>query len=180
MSFTAFDHAMMARALQLDPQNPQARFMAGLLQIQNGRPDRAFPIWATLLAEGPENAPWIQPIRASITDLAWFAGQPDYTPPDPAAPGALPGPDAAAVAAAQEMTPAQRQEMIGNMVKGLETRLASQGGTPEEWARLIGALVVMGQDAHARDILAEARTRFAAMPEGLAVIEAAAKKASLQ
>ncbi|MTH34913.1 c-type cytochrome biogenesis protein CcmI [Paracoccus limosus] len=170
----------MARALQLDPQNPQARFMAGLLQIQNGRPDRAFPIWATLLAEGPENAPWIQPIRASITDLAWFAGQPDYTPPDPAAPGALPGPDAAAVAAAQEMTPAQRQEMIGNMVKGLETRLASQGGTPEEWARLIGALVVMGQDAHARDILAEARTRFAAMPEGLAVIEAAAKKASLQ
>lgn len=172
--------AEMAQALKLDPRNPQARFMAGLLQIQNGRPDRAFPIWAALLAEGPEDAPWIRPIRAAIPDLAWFAGQPDYTPPDPAAGAALPGPDAAAVAAAQDMTPEQRQEMIQNMVKGLEARLASQGGTPEEWARLIGALAVMGQGDHARDILTEARNRFAATPEALATVEAAAKQAGLQ
>lgn len=172
--------AEMATALKLDPRNPQARFMAGLLQIQNGRPDRAFPIWAALLDEGPEDAPWIRPIRAAIPDLAWFAGRPDYTPPDPAAGAALPGPDAADVAAAQDMTPEQRQQMIQTMVTGLETRLATQGGTPEEWARLIAALAVMGQKDHARDILTEARSRFAATPEGLAVIDAAGKKAGLQ
>lgn len=171
--------AEMVRALKLDPRNPQARFMAGLLQIQNGRPDRAFPIWAALLAEGPEDAPWIRPIRAAITDLAWFAGEPDYTPPE-ADRTTLPGPDAAAMAAAQDMTPDQRQQMVEGMVKGLEARLASQGGTSEEWARLVGALMVMGQTAHAKDILAEARSRFAANPEAVALIETAAKQAGLQ
>ncbi len=171
--------APMARALALDPHNPQARFMAGLLQIQNGRPDRAFPIWATLLSQGPEDAPWIAPIRASIGDLAWFAGQPDYTPPEPAT-AALPGPDADSMAAAEEMTPEQRQQMVEGMVKGLEERLATQGGTPEEWARLIASLVVIGQKDHAQDILTEARGRFSATPDALAVIDTAAEKAGLE
>lgn len=175
--------AEMARALALDPANAQARFMSGLLQIQNGRPDRAFPIWATLLQDGPDDAPWIAPIRGAIGDLAWFAGQPDYTPPEPKAPpqpDALPGPDADAMAAAQDMTPEQRQQMVQGMVKGLETRLATEGGTPEEWARLISSLVVIGQKDHAQAILAEARGRFSAIPEALAPIDAAAQKAGLQ
>lgn len=171
--------AQMARALQLDPRDPQARFMAGLLQIQNGRPDRAFPVWAALLAEGPADAPWLAPIRASIQDLAWFAGQPGYTPPEPSG-TALPGPDAEAMAAAEAMTPEDRRRMVEGMVEGLETRLATQGGTPDEWARLIGALVVIGRQDHARDILAEARARFAATPEALAVIAEAAGKAGLE
>ena len=171
--------AQMARALQLDPRDPQARFMAGLLQIQNGRPDRAFPVWAALLAEGPADAPWLAPIRASIQDLAWFAGQPGYTPPEPSG-TALPGPDAEAMAAAEAMTPEDRRRMVEGMVEGLETRLATQGGTPDEWAQLIGALVVIGRRDHARDILAEARARFAATPEALTVIAEAAGKAGLE
>ncbi|WP_199258535.1 tetratricopeptide repeat protein, partial [Paracoccus binzhouensis] len=169
----------VAGALQRDPHNPQARFMAGLLHLQNGRPDQAFPIWAGLLAEGPESAPWIAPIRAAIPDLAWFAGRPDYTPPEPAAP-ALPGPDADAMAAAGDMTPEERQQMIEGMVKGLETRLATQGGTPEEWARLISSLAVIGQKDHAADILGEARQRFSGNQPATDLIEAAAQKAGLQ
>ena len=163
--------AQMARALQLDPRDPQARFMAGLLQIQNGRPDRAFPVWAALLAEGPADAPWLAPIRASIQDLAWFAGQPGYTPPEPSG-TALPGPDAEAMAAAEAMTPEDRRRMVEGMVEGLETRLATQGGTPDEWARLIGALVVIGRQDHARDILAEARAQGAFDDATLTEVEA--------
>ncbi|QLH14485.1 c-type cytochrome biogenesis protein CcmI [Paracoccus pantotrophus] len=178
----------VAQALARDARNPQARFMAGLLHLQNGRPDQAFPVWARLLAEGPENAPWIAPIRGSIQDLAWFAGHPDYTPPEPAAVGtpgmpslpAMPGPDADAMAAAEEMTAEERQQMVEGMVKGLETRLATQGGTPEEWARLISSLPVIGQKDHAADILAEARRQFAGNAQALEVIEAAAKQASLE
>lgn len=70
--------------------------------------------------------------------------------------------------------------MVEGMVEGLETRLATQGGTPDEWARLIGALVVIGRQDHARDILTEARARFAATPEALAVIAEAAGKAGLE
>ena len=110
---------------------------------------------------------------------AWFAGQPGYTPPEPSG-TALPGPDAEAMAAAEAMTPEDRRRMVEGMVEGLETRLATQGGAPDEWARLIGALVVIGRQDHARDILAEARARFAATPEALAVIAEAAGKAGLE
>lgn len=165
---------VLARALGKDPSNPQARYMLGLLQLQNDRPDRAFPIWRRLLEEGPEDAPWIPPIRNAISDLAWLAGQPDYVPPAP-----MPGPDADALAAAEDLTPQQRQEMIAGMVAQLEGRLAQQGGTPEEWARLISSLVVIGNADHARDIWAEAQTRFAAQPEALETVRRAAAESGL-
>lgn len=168
---------MLARALQRDPALPQARYLLGLMQIQNGRPDRAFPIWRRLLEEGPENAPWVAPIRASMPELAWLAGQPDYVPPAPR--GALPGPDQDAVTAAEDMTEAERTEMIEGMVSGLEARLADQGGSPEEWARLIMALSVLGQADRARLIWIEAQEVFAASPEALATVRAAVDQAGL-
>lgn len=166
--------AILARALRAEPGHPQARYMLGILQLQNGRPDRAFPIWRRLLEDGPEDAPWIAPIRAAIVDLAWLAGQPDYVPPP-----ALPGPDAEALAAAGDMTAEERQQMVAGMVSQLEARLARQGGTPEEWARLISSLVVIGRADHARDIWTEAQTRFAAAPEALQVVAEAARTAGL-
>lgn len=173
---------VLARSLQQDPRQPQARYLLGMLQLQNGRPDRAFPIWRRLLEEGPENAPWIAPIRANIRDLAWLAGQPDYIPPQPTtAPGMpiLPGPDADEMAATADMTPEERQQMIGGMVARLEARLADQGGTPEEWARLISSLAVLGQTDHARDIWTEAQTRFTGQPEAMQTIHVAAQQAGL-
>lgn len=164
--------AVLARALTRDPTHPQARYLLGLLQLQNDRPDRAFPIWRSLLEEGPEDAPWIAPIRAAIADLAWLAGHPDYVPPAP-----LPGPDADALAEAQDMTPQERRQMVEGMVAQLESRLASQGGTPEEWARLISSLVVIGNADHARAIWSEAQTRFAAQPEALEIVRRAATDA---
>lgn len=178
--------AAIARVLEIEPMNTQARFMSGLLQIQSNRPDLAFPIWEHLIAEGNEDAPWYQVVRASMQDLAWFAGVANYTLPEAASAGdapraaPLPGPDAGTMAAAQDMTPQERQQMIEGMVKGLEQRLAAEGGTPEEWARLISALVVLGHKDHAQTILGEARTRFAATPEALATVNAAGEKSGLQ
>lgn len=165
---------MLARALTREPTHPQARYLLGMLQLQNDRPDRAFPIWRSLLEEGPEDAPWIAPIRTAISDLAWLAGQPDYVPPVP-----MPGPDAEAMAAAEDMTPEERQQMIAGMVSQLESRLASQGGTPEEWARLISSLVVIGNADHAREIWTEAQARFATQPEALEIVRQAATEAGL-
>ncbi|WP_245739424.1 c-type cytochrome biogenesis protein CcmI [Paracoccus homiensis] len=168
---------VLARALQKDPRLPQGRYMLGLLQLQNGRPDRAFPVWRRLLEEGPPDAPWNQPIQASIRDLAWLAGQPDYVPPE-AAP-ALPGPDGDQMQAAEDMSPQDRQQMIEGMVARLEGRLAEQGGTPQEWARLIGSLAVLGQTDRARAIYAEAQSRFGDAPEAIAPINTAAEQAGL-
>lgn len=170
--------AVLARALKADPHQAQARYLLGMLQLQNGRPDRAFPIWRQLLEEGPDDAPWIAPIRSLIPDLAWLAGHPDYVPPAPAATGmpALPGPDAGQVQAADELSPEQRQQMIVEMVAGLEARLAEQGGPPEEWARLITSLAVLGKTERADAIRDEARQLFGDDPEAMALIDAAANQ----
>ena len=166
-------------ALRIDPANGQARYLQGLMYAQNDRPDIAFGIWRDLLESSPPAAPWVGPIRQLIPDLAWLAGQPDYVPPEAPSAPALPGPDAGAMAAAGDMTPEERQEMIAGMVRNLEARLATEGGTPEEWARLITSLVRIDNESHAREILAEARTRFGATPEASAVIEAAAAEVGL-
>src|SRR5690606_12930023 len=116
-----------------------------------------------------------------IPELAWFAGHPGYRPPETGAPGmpALPGPDAETMAAAGDMSAEEQQQMIRGMVGNLEARLATEGGTPEEWARLITSLVRIGDHAHAQEILAEARSRFGPTPDAAAVIEAAATEVGL-
>ncbi|WP_378941942.1 c-type cytochrome biogenesis protein CcmI [Paracoccus sp. R86501] len=176
---TPGSEAVLVRALQQDPEQPQARYLQGVLLIQNGRPDRAFPIWRKLLEESPDDAPWTPTIRNAIEELAWLAGQPDYQPPAAPAATALPGPDADAIAAAGDMTDDERTQMIGNMVNGLQQRLATQGGTPQEWARLIGALSVLGRTDKAADILSEARRHFADNPQAMQVIEDAAQTAGM-
>ena len=168
--------AVLVRALKQNPDQPQARYLQGVLLIQNGRPDRAFPIWRKLLEQGPDDAPWQPTIRNAIEELAWLAGHADYVPP---APAALPGPDADAVTAAGDMTDQERQDMVANMVDGLQQRLATQGGTPQEWARLIGSLAVLGRHDQAAEILSEARSRFADSPQALDTIEEAARTAGM-
>lgn len=170
--------AILRRALTLDPTQPQARYLQGVLLIQNGRPDRAFPLWRGLLDEGPEGAPWIAPIRAAIQDLAWLAGDDEYRAPAPPA-ADLPGPDADALAAAEDLSPEDRARMIQDMVDRLQQRLATQGGSPEEWARLIAALAMLDQRDQATAILTEARQRFGSAPDALAPIERAATEAGL-
>lgn len=69
--------------------------------------------------------------------------------------------------------------MIQGMVQGLSDRLATEGGPASDWARLISALVVLGETENATAILQEAREIFAASPADLALIDNAATQAGL-
>nr|WP_306734450.1 c-type cytochrome biogenesis protein CcmI [Marimonas arenosa] len=162
-------------ALEKDPGNQPARYYTGLMLIQNDRPDIAFRFWKRLLEEGPETAPWIPVIRDQIEELAWRAGV-DYTPPEPQQ---LAGPSADDMAAAANMTPEERREMIHGMVARLNERLATEGGTPQEWAQLIGGLGVLGDTERARAIWDEAQQVFAAEPGALDIVRAGAVRAGL-
>ena len=161
------------RVLELDPQNGVARYYLGLMLAQTGRPDLAFRIWSNLLDQSPSDAPWVEPIRAQIEGLARDAGVRYTLPP------AGRGPSQDDIAAAQDMTEAERQEMISAMVEQLAARLADEGGPVGEWARLIGALGVLGQKERAAAIWAESQKKFAASPEALAQLRAAAEGAGL-
>jgi len=166
--------AVLDRILTRDPRNGPARYYKGLSLGQTGRPDLTFRIWRGLLEDSPPDAPWVPIIRAEIEGLASVAGV-RYTLP-PADGAGLRGPNAGDVAAAANMSAEDRQNMISTMVEGLAERLATEGGSPEEWARLITALGTLDQTDRARAIWTEAQQVFADAPEALAVIEPAARR----
>ncbi|AXI56887.1 c-type cytochrome biogenesis protein CcmI [Sulfitobacter sp. JL08] len=168
--------AALARALQLDPNNGPARYYQGLMLAQTGRPDQAFRIWDNLLRAGPANAPWIEPIRLQIEQMADLAGV-NYALPVAAAVAS--GPSAADVAAASEMSVEDRQEMIRGMVNGLSDRLATEGGPPFDWARLIAALGVLGEEERAIAVYTEALSIFDGDPEAIELIRNGARQAQL-
>jgi cytochrome c-type biogenesis protein CcmH len=74
------------------------------------------------------------------------------------------------------MSSKERKDMIANMVEGLASRLASEGGTSDEWARLIKALSVLGQSDRAKKIWAEAINIYNNSPADLRVINNIAKE----
>jgi cytochrome c-type biogenesis protein CcmH len=164
------------QALRRNPRDQVALYYAGLMNAQTGRPDVAFGIWRDLLEASDPSEPWVAPILAEIGQLAALAGV-DYTPPE--LQSTISGPSAADIAAAEDMSPEDRAAMIDSMVKGLMDRLATQGGSAQDWARLIGALGVQGDMDRASAIWGEARSVFAARPDDLALIDQAAANAGL-
>jgi cytochrome c-type biogenesis protein CcmH len=164
--------AELIAALKLDPDNPTARYFSGLMFSQAGRFDRSFALWQPLLDESPADAPWVAAIRAQIEDVAYRAGV-NYTLP------AEKGPDTAAVAAAGDMSDADRQAMIAGMVAQLSDRLAREGGTVEEWNQLIRALVVLDQRDQAQVIYDEAKLKFVGRNAELSFLKLAAVESGL-
>ena len=169
--------AELIKALQIDPGLGLARYFSGLMFVQTGRPDQTFALWEPLLAQGPADAPWIAPIRDQIEDIAMMAGI-KFTLPDQTAPDAK-GPDAAAVAAADSMTPQDRQAMIEGMVAQLQTRLDADGGPVEDWVKLINALTVLQETDRAQAAVLAAETAFAGNLDALNKIAGAVSKAAI-
>ena len=162
--------AHMIDVLRRAPDNGMARYLTGLMFAQNGRPDRAFELWQPLILEGPEDAPWVEAARADIETAAALAGIP-FQMPD------LPGPSAEDMAAAGDMTAEDQQAMIEGMVGQLEARLLAEGGSVEEWLRLINAFQVLNQPDRGTAALRAAEAALAADPAGLQSVRDAATAA---
>jgi cytochrome c-type biogenesis protein CcmH len=162
--------AHLIDVLRRAPENGMARYLTGLMFAQNGRPDRAFELWQPLILEGPENAPWVEAASADIETAAALAGIPFEMPE-------IPGPSAEDMAAAGEMTAEEQQAMIEGMVGQLEARLLAEGGSVEEWLRLINALQVLNQTERGTAALRAAEAALAADPAGLQLVRDAATAA---
>lgn len=160
----------LAEGLQRNPADPVMRYYSGLTLAQNGTPELALRIWAALLEEGPDDAPWVQAIRAEIGGVAAAVELQRMERGE-----ALRGPSQDDMDAAGDMAPDDQMEMIRGMVSGLSDRLATEGGTPAEWAQLIRALTVLGDTTRRDAVLGEARNVFADSPDALTMIEAAAQ-----
>ncbi|WP_284154892.1 c-type cytochrome biogenesis protein CcmI [Algicella marina] len=158
----------LRRTLTLAPSDPRARYYSGLLAYQSGRADIAYDLWNRLLAEGPSNAPWIAAIRSQIAEVAIAAGRNVPT-----------GPSGADIAASEAMSDDERAAMIEGMVEGLALRLADEGGTLDEWERLIRAYGVLGRTADASRAWQDARQIFTDDEVALNRLQQAARDAEV-
>ncbi len=163
--------AALREALTRDPTHLVSRYFMGLYLLQVDRPDAAFRTWDQVLRESPAAAPWAAAIREQLEEVAWRAGVTDYQLPPTETPA---GPSPDDIARAQEKSPSERMQMIRGMVNGLSDRLATEGGSPAEWAQLIGAYGVLGETQRAQAIWQEAQDVFADRPKALEQIRTAA------
>jgi cytochrome c-type biogenesis protein CcmH len=77
------------------------------------------------------------------------------------------------------MSEEDRQAMIEGMVAQLGSRLATEGGTVEEWARLISSLATLNRTDEAQEIYAEALEVFDGSPSQQSFLREAALNAGL-
>ncbi|MFZ3581265.1 c-type cytochrome biogenesis protein CcmI [Loktanella sp. DJP18] len=157
--------------LARDEASIAGRYYMGALYNQTGRPDIAFRFWGPIVDSG-DTSFHAELARTQIEDAAMRAGV-EYTLPE------MRGPDAAAVAAAEDMTEEDRQAMIGGMVNQLADRLATDGGPVSDWARLIAAYGVLGRADDARTIYEEAQSAFAGDNIALQTLAKAAQSAGI-
>ncbi|WP_420392811.1 c-type cytochrome biogenesis protein CcmI [Acuticoccus sp.] len=176
---------LLRRAEALDPDAERAQIFLAIAERQRGLLQEARGRWMRLLEDVRDGAPW-RPIAEAELARIDAAGPRSPTvadvltvEPPPASVGptlgttgdATPrGPSQGLVAAAAELDPSARNAMIEGMVARLAARLEAEGGTADEWARLVRSYEALGRGDAARSAretamasLADAqRARFAA------------------
>jgi len=156
-----------ARAVAREPQNAKARYFLGLADEQDGNRQAAAAKWRDMLKDAPADAPWIGLVRDA---LARVTGEP--------AAGA--GPNAEQMAAAQNMSEAQRTAMIRGMVQKLADKLHTDGGDVEGWLRLVRAYAVLGDSDKAKAAAADAKRALATHPDEIKRIDDLVKGLGLE
>jgi cytochrome c-type biogenesis protein CcmH len=160
---TADARSAFEEAKKLAPLNAKGRFYLAIAREQDGDKTGAIADLNALIAEAPE-AGYVSMVRERIAQIEGKAAG--------AAPSA-----AEAVAA---LPPQERMIAIRGMVDTLSARLEQQGGTVEEWLRLINARMVLGEQGPARDALTKARAALRADANAVASLDAAARAIGLE
>lgn len=158
-------------ALKLEPNNPRADFYLALALEQSGRRAEALAAFQAIAAASPPTAPWMPLVNQHIAansagmPLANAPSQPvvpqQQTPlaSNPAAPG---GPSAEDIANAQQMSEADRGEMIRGMVASLDARLKEDPNNFEGWMRLVRSYAMLKDMDRAQAALRDGLKAFPA------------------
>ncbi|MGF1474778.1 MAG: c-type cytochrome biogenesis protein CcmI [Geminicoccaceae bacterium] len=169
---TAEAKRFLNRSLEQEPDQPQAHYLLGLAENQEGQPEAALKRWGNLLARAPSDAPWRNTIAEAYLAVAdqlgedgeaLLAERPGVSPPG--------RPSAADVERFAGLSEDERNAQIRSMVEGLAARLEDEPDDIEGWLRLARARTVLGEADAARDALATAARH---LPEDASTIKAVA------
>ncbi|MGN7125431.1 c-type cytochrome biogenesis protein CcmI [Methylorubrum thiocyanatum] len=148
---------VLGRALAADPKAAKPQFYLARGDEQSGDVAGAVRRLEAMAASAPADAPWLSAVRDNLARLKGetaAAPKADGDAKDgvkPEAPVAGPGSNI------QALPPSERIDAIRGMVEGLERRLAKQGGSADEWLRLVRSHAVLGERDKALDALERAR-----------------------
>jgi len=169
---------ILKKALGLSPADPKVRYYIGLHKAQNDDPAGALQEWVDIAALSASDAPWMPTINRQI-DAAFKKSGIDPATIKPSAealeiaktqgiagsvaPGAAqgnsqsttaaPGPTAADVNAARQMSAEDQSEMIRGMVNRLAERLKTEPNDLPGWKRLAQAYQVLGETEKAAEVI---------------------------
>lgn len=145
-------------ARELDSSDPKPQFFLAVALAQSGKTTEARAAFNGMLETAPADAPWIPAVQSQLASL-----QPGTTagPLSGAGSAAPANPTAADIAAAQDMSPEDRQAMITSMIEGLEAKLAENPDNVAGWLRLVRSHVVTGNRERAQAALDRAFAAFA-------------------
>ncbi|CAO4157473.1 c-type cytochrome biogenesis protein CcmI [Methylorubrum extorquens] len=186
---------VLGRALAADPKAAKPQFYLARGDEQSGDVAGAVRRLEAMAASAPADAPWLPTVR---DNLARLKGETMAAPKaageagreagegarDRAKDGAKDGAMSEAPVAGpgsniQALPPSERIDAIRGMVEGLERRLAKQGGSADEWLRLVRSHAVLGERDKALDALERGRKAFPDDKEAQARFDAQAHELGL-
>ncbi len=128
---------LLQSAAASDPGHVLSRLYIAAELTRTARYDEAVAAWDAVLALSKGNESWLAAAREGRAVA-----------------------DNRGVVPAGAATGAATADAISQMVSGLATRLAAEGGTIEEWTQLVRAYVVMGDLAKAQTAYDDARAAY--------------------
>ena len=143
----------LVKSLHLDGTNKRARYYYGLLKLQKNKLEEGYKIWKNLLKEETEESPWSQLIKQDISRLENLIKSQNN----------------------KEFSEDEK-DMIYTMVSNLKKRIESEGGTFEDWFKLIRSYLVLGENELALEKFTNAKNIFKNSPDLILRLENLIKK----
>jgi len=169
-------HAAFKRAHEIDPKDARARYFLAAAKDMNGNHTEAINDWFALLADTPADAPYAQDIRNVIQTVGKERGievdsrlaSAKFAPakngfetsgPDIAS-KAIPGPTSQQMRDASQLPQGAQEEMIRDMVDGLDAKLKADPSDADRWIMLMRSRVTLGETAKAQKAYNDAQNAF--------------------
>ena len=149
------------KALAADPNLAMAQYYLGLGIEQAGDTAKAIEIYEALLDKVADRPNWVKVIK---TKLAVLKGE------------VQPAPKSDTAGSSAAPSGQVDNEMIQGMVSRLAARLEQEGGSAEDWVRLIRSYAVLGKTDKAEQALGNARRIFSTDTSATAQLQAIAKE----
>ena len=140
---------LFAQVLTISPGDPRARYYLAEAYVTRGNLVEARTAFTAMLRSAPKDAPW----RTTVLDRLKEISQKSQDVPEKER---IPGPSSEQIAAAADMPPEERAEMIRGMVDGLAEKMKNNPDDFSGWLRLANSYMVLNEEAKAAAALKNA------------------------